>query len=204
VTFIIVSQFLLWTAVLVLGLVCIVLARQVGILHQRIAPAGALALKQPLKIGAPVPVMTLVGLDGARVDIGGARDGRSQLLLFLSPDCAICESLLPSLRSAQMAERSWLDVVLASDGEEGRHEAFVRDRGLTKFPYVVSEQLGRSYGVSKLPYAVLIDEQGRLASTGLVNTREHLESLFIAKERGVSSIQQFIEQRGQKRASSGE
>lgn len=203
-TFIIVSQFLLWTAVLVLGLVCIVLARQVGILHQRIAPAGALALKQPLKIGAPVPVMTLVGLDGARVDIGGARDGRSQLLLFLSPDCAICESLLPSLRSAQMAERSWLDVVLASDGEEGRHEAFVRDRGLTKFPYVVSEQLGRSYGVSKLPYAVLIDEQGRLASTGLVNTREHLESLFIAKERGVSSIQQFIEQRGQKRASSGE
>jgi len=204
VTFIIVSQFLLWTAVLVLGLVCIVLARQVGILHQRIAPAGALALKQPLKIGAPVPVMTLVGLDGARVDIGGARDGRSQLLLFLSPDCAICESLLPSLRSAQMAERSWLDVVLASDGEEGRHEAFVRDRGLAKFPYVVSEQLGRSYGVSKLPYAVLIDEQGRLASTGLVNTREHLESLFIAKERGVSSIQQFIEQRGQKRASSGE
>jgi methylamine dehydrogenase accessory protein MauD len=203
-TFIIVSQALLWAAVLVLGLVCIVLARQVGILHQRIAPAGALALKQPLKIGAPVPVMNLGGLDGTRVDIGGARGGRSQLLLFLSPDCAICESLLPSLRSAQSAERGWLDVVLASDGKEGRHEAFVRDQGLTKFPYVVSEQLGRSYGVSKLPYAVLIDEHGRLASTGLVNTREHLESLFIAKERGVSSIQQFIKERGQKRASSGE
>jgi hypothetical protein len=58
--------------------------------------------------------------------------------------------------------------------------------------------------VAKLPYAVLIDEAGKLVSTGLVNTREHLESLFVAKERGVSSIQQFLSQRDQKRASSGD
>jgi methylamine dehydrogenase accessory protein MauD len=157
-----------------------------------------------LKVGDPVPPLRLAALDGARVEIGGVRAGRSQLVLFLSPDCAICESLLPSLRSAQAAERGWLDIVLASDGAESKHDAFVRDKGLTKFPYVVSEQLGRTYGVSKLPYAVLIDEAGRLVSTGLVNTREHLESLFIAKERGVSSIQQFLKERGQKRASSGE
>jgi methylamine dehydrogenase accessory protein MauD len=80
---------------------------------------------------------------------------------------------------------------------------FVRDKGLTKFPYVVSEQLGRSYGVAKLPYAVLIDEAGKLSSTGLVNTREHLESLFVAKETGVGSIQQFLSQEP-RRASSGE
>jgi hypothetical protein len=50
----------------------------------------------------------------------------------------------------------------------------------------------------------LIDEAGKLVSSGLVNTREHLESLFVAKERGVSSIQQFLNERGPKRASSGE
>jgi hypothetical protein len=27
---------------------------------------------------------------------------------------------------------------------------------------------------------------------GLVNTREHLESLFEAKERGVASLQEFV------------
>jgi methylamine dehydrogenase accessory protein MauD len=70
----------------------------------------------------------------------------------------------------------------------------LHEKALTKFPYVLSEQLGRSYGVAKLPYAVLIDEAGRLASTGLVNTREHLESLFVAKETGVSTIQQFLGQ----------
>jgi methylamine dehydrogenase accessory protein MauD len=203
-SFLIASQILLWTGLLVLGVVCMALARQIGVLHQRIAPAGALSLPQPLKLGDPTPEMELPGLDGALVKIGGARGARSQLLLFLSPDCAICETLLPALRSAEGAERSWLDVVLASDGDAGKHEAFVRDKGLGKFPYVLSEHLGRSYGVSKLPYAVLIDEAGRLSSTGLVNTREHLESLFVAKETGVSSIQQFLSQRGPRRASSGE
>ena len=203
-SFLIASQILLWTGLLVLGVVCIALARQIGVLHQRIAPAGALSLPQSLKLGDPTPEMELRGLDGSPVKIGGARGARSQLLLFLSPDCAICETLLPALRSAEGAERGWLDVVLASDGEASRHESFVREKGLGKFPYVLSEHLGRSYGVSKLPYAVLIDEAGKLASTGLVNTREHLESLFVAKETGVSSIQQFLSQRGPRRASSGE
>ena len=62
--------------------------------------------------------------------IGGARGGRSQLVLFLSPDCAICEALLPALRSAHGAERGWLDMVLASDGEASKHAEFVRDKGL--------------------------------------------------------------------------
>jgi methylamine dehydrogenase accessory protein MauD len=172
--------------------VCIALARQVGVLHQRIAPAGALALQQPLKLGEATPEMTLAALDGTAVRIGGVRGGRSQLLLFLSPDCAVCEVLLPAVRSAQGAERAWLDIVLASDGESARHAQFVKDKGLSRFPYVLSEHLGRSFGVSKLPYAVLIDEAGKLSATGLVNTREHLESLFVAKESGVGNIQQFL------------
>jgi methylamine dehydrogenase accessory protein MauD len=202
-SFLIASQVALWIGLLVLGVVCMALARQIGVLHQRIAPAGALSLRQPLKVGDAAPEMALTALDGSTVQIGGAR-GRGQLLLFLSPDCKICEALLPAVRSAQGAERQWLDIVLASDGESYAHAEFVREKHLSKFPYVVSELLGRSYGVAKLPYAVLIDEAGKLSSTGLVNTREHLESLFVAKETGVSNIQQFLSQRGQRRASSGE
>jgi hypothetical protein len=50
--------------------------------------------------------------------------------------------------------------------------------------------------VSKLPYGVLIDEQGRIASLGIVNSREHLDSLFEAKERKVASIQEFVGRSG--------
>jgi len=202
-SFLIASQIALWIGLLVLGVVCMALARQIGVLHQRIAPAGALSLRQPLKVGDPTPEMTLTALDGSTVQIGG-RAGRAQLLLFLSPDCKICDALLPAVRSAQGAERQWLDIVLASDGASYAHAEFVREKNLSKFPYVVSEHLGRSYGVAKLPYAVLIDEAGKLSSTGLVNTREHLESLFVAKETGVSNIQQFLGQVKPRRASAGE
>ncbi len=195
-SFLVASQIVLWVAVLVLAMVCLVLARQVGVLHQRVAPAGALSLPQALKIGDLAPEMLLAALDGTEVKVGGVRAGRSQLLLFVSPGCTVCETLLPALRSAQGAERKWLDIVLASDGESDNHVEYVRSKGLAKFPYVLSEKLGRGFGVAKLPYAVLIDEVGRLASTGLVNTREHLESLFVAKESGISSIQQFLIQRG--------
>jgi methylamine dehydrogenase accessory protein MauD len=203
-SFVIASQIALWIGLLILGTVCMALARQIGVLHQRIAPAGALSLRQPLKLGDATPEMTLTGLDGSTVQIGGVRGGRSQLLLFISPGCTVCEALLPAVRSAQSAERNWLDIILASDGESDKHAEFVREKNLGKFPYVVSEHLGRSYGVAKLPYAVLIDEAGKLSSSGLVNTREHLESLFVAKETGVGNIQQFLSQRGQRRASSGE
>jgi methylamine dehydrogenase accessory protein MauD len=203
-SFVIASQIALWAAILVLAVVCIALARQIGVLHQRIAPAGALALRQPLKLGEAAPEMTLGALDGSAVRIGGVRGGRSQLVLFISPDCVVCEALLPAVRSAQGAERAWLDIVLASDGEPVQHARFVKDKGLSRFPYVLSEHLGRSFGVSKLPYAVLIDETGKLSATGLVNTREHLESLFVAKESGVGNIQQFLRSSDPRRASSGE
>ena len=61
--------------------------------------------------------------------------------------------------------------MFASDGgKAAEHEAYVAEHGLAGFPYVLSEALGRAYGVSKLPYAVLIDERGRIASLGLVNS----------------------------------
>jgi hypothetical protein len=46
-----------------------------------------------------------------------------------------------------------------------------------------------AYGVGRLPYAVLIDGRGVVRATGLVNTREQLDSLFEAKEHGVPTMQ---------------
>lgn len=189
------SQILLWIAVIVLGVLGIALARQVGVLHERIAPAGALSLHQTVNVGDPITAMQFTALDGCGVRIGGKRDGRSQLLFFVSPDCPVCKSLLPVFKSAAAAEADWLDVILASDGNETEQRRMVMKHGLADVPFVLSESLGRSFGVAKLPYGVLLDETGKVAALGLVNTREHLESLFEAKERGVASIQEFLSRR---------
>jgi len=49
-----------------------------------------------------------------------------------------------------------------------------------------------TYRVDKLPYAVLLDDSGLIAAKGLVNSREHFESLIIAKEMGFASIQKYL------------
>ena len=188
------SQIILAILVLALGVACLALARQVGVLHERIAPAGALAVNQKLKVGDKAPSLSLNAVDGRAVSVGASGD--SQLCFFLSPDCPVCKTLLPVIRSIAKAERNWLSVILASDGdEEESHRAFQKRENLDAFPYVLSETLGRSFGVSRLPYAVLLDCDGKIASMGIVNSREHLESLFEAKERGVASLQEYAARR---------
>jgi len=201
----IVSQFLLWLAVLGLGGLCLVLLRQVGVLYERVAPAGALAINRKLKAGERAPHMHVPAQDGGLLEIGGpSPSGRSTLLFFLSPDCPVCKTLLPVLSSIRDAERGWLDIVLASDGDAESHVDFRRESGIGGFPYLLSEPLGRAFGVGSLPYAVLIDEAGTLVALGLVNNREHLESLFEARERGVATIQEYLRREDALRAARGE
>jgi methylamine dehydrogenase light chain len=57
---------------------------------------------------------------------------------------------------------------------------------------VLSAELGMAFRVGKLPYAVLLDEAGRVRAKGLVNSREQLESLFTAKELERASVQEFV------------
>ena len=97
------------------------------------------------------------------------------------------------LRSIQKAEQGWLTVILASDGEEARQRAFYEKAELTDFPYVLSTDLGMTYKVGKLPYAVLLNEGGQVQAKGLINSREQLESLFTARELGVESIQEYLQ-----------
>ena len=190
----VISNILLWIIVVAMTCVIYALVRQIGVLYERIAPAGALAMKNKLQVNSTAPIMTVATLQGESRSIGGpSQDNRSKLLFFLSPDCPVCKTLLPALKTAARAEADWLDVMLASDGEEQDHRTFVKEYGLEDFSYVISELLGMNYGISKLPYAVLIDESGKIASFGIVNSREHLDSLFEAKERKVASIQDYVQ-----------
>ncbi|HNP35958.1 MAG TPA: methylamine dehydrogenase accessory protein MauD [Woeseiaceae bacterium] len=188
-----VSQVVLLLLVVALGVVVFALTRQIGVLHERIAPAGALMVAGGPKVGEAAPGMEVTDIEGRTIPIGGqADDGRSRLIFFLSPTCPVCKTLLPVLKSAQKSERDWLEIQLASDGDLAEHRRFFSDAGLDSFTYLLSSALGRGYQVGKLPFAVLIDELGIIRSKGLVNSREHLESLFEAKNRGVASIQEYF------------
>ena len=190
--FLVISNIVLWIAVIGLGLVVFALTRQIGVLYERVAPAGALAMNQNLKVGQLAPELKLQSIDSKLITIGGDSLPKSQLLFFISPDCPVCKTMLPALKSAASHEADWLDLVLCSDGQNQDHQNYVRQYALGQLPYLVSELLGKTYGVAKLPYGVLIEEQGKIASMGIINSREHLDSLFEAKERKVASIQEYM------------
>jgi methylamine dehydrogenase accessory protein MauD len=187
----IVMVWVLWAVVVALVIAVWALARQVGVLFERVSPIGALMIDAGPKIGTTAPRFDLTTLAGSGFVLGSA-SSRSTLLFFLSPTCPVCKKLLPILRSIRSAEGDWLDVVLASDGEVGQHQRFVATHDLAQFPYLLSTDLGMTFRVSRLPFAVLIGEDGIIKAKGLVNNREQLESLFSAKELGVSSVQQYL------------
>lgn len=186
------SQVLLWVGLIALALFNLVLLRQIGVLYERIAPAGALSMNAELKVGDKAPTFTETALGGNPVIIGGvAASGQNTLLFFLSTNCPVCKELVPTLKSLARTEGATTRTVLVGSGEEQGHEAYAETLGWPVDGYIVSDQLGMAFAVSKLPYAVLIDGQGVVASFGLVNNREHLESLFEAQRSNVASIQEY-------------
>jgi len=194
-----VSNALLWVAVLALAAVVYALIRQIGVLHERVAPAGALMMGGGPKVGELAPRFVGDDLFGRGVQIGGPdAGGASTLLLFVSPSCPVCKALLPVVKSIAAREGDALRVVLASDGPTEEQHHFAEEHALGALPLVVSTELGLAHQVAKLPHAVLIDADGVVRAKGLVNTREHLESLFEAKRRGVASIQEFAAAGGER------
>lgn len=182
---------LLWVVVVALIVALFALARQVGVLFERIAPMGALVNDSGPQVGQASPLFQLPSLNGGQVSIG-PRQGKATLVFFLSSTCPICKKLLPMLKSVRQSETA-VDVVLASDSEEAKLRRFIASADLKDFPFVNSTELGLAYRVSRLPFAVLIGPDGVIRSKGLINSREQLESLFNAHELGVSSIQSYLD-----------
>ena len=192
-TALMISAALSWAALLALGAICLALVRQVGILYERMMPAGALMIDKGPAVGAIAPTFELADIAGRAVKVGGMSAGGAQHagLLPLAD--------VPRLQEAAAAA-AFDPVARRRHGHRARkrwrhhrtRRVLSQDRALAAIPYVLSQELGLAYQIGKLPYAVLLDDEGKVRAKGLVNTREHLESLFEAKERGVASLQEFV------------
>ena len=180
--------------IVVLAIMVFGLSRQIGILHERLAPMGALVGNQGPEVGHPAPSLSALTLAGQSIVIGGpVASARSRLLLFVSATCPVCKKLLPITKSFAAGEK--LEVILVGDGELDEQRRMIAEQGLEALPYVISPAVGMAFQVGKLPYAVLIDAEGVIRAKGLVNSREHLESLVIAEETGYGTIQAYLRAR---------
>lgn len=188
------SQILSWIMVLVMAVALVALARQIGVLHERLAPAGALLPSHGLEAGSAMPELHMTALDGRHIDLGGAvSSGKRRLLFFVSSQCPVCKKLIPSAKSFAAVEN--LELVFMGDDTLARQQALVEAHDLHRYAFVNSQDAGRLLQVDKLPHAILVSAEGRIVARGLVNTREHLESLVMSDELGLSSVQEYLQTR---------
>jgi hypothetical protein len=148
-----------WVLLAVLAVVVVALARQIGVLHLRLEPLGALEIDdEGPGLGDAPPPRSARAAAGSTVYVGGA--GGQRLLAFVSPTCPVCERVLPSLPAA--ADAFGLELQVVSDPE-----------------------LERAYNVPGVPFVVLFDEFGVVRSKGTVNTLEQVEGLVDTARRRI-------------------
>ena len=167
------SYIVLWILVIVLSVLLLSLARQVGTLHLRLGPRGALELdEEGPPLGEAIPPANVSDRKGNPVTVGGPGD--PQFLLFVSPGCPICREVTPSL--PVVARVGSLTPYVISDSEEpsAAHEYASLGRGS---PLVVGPSIAQSYRVPGTPYAVILDRFGVVRAKGSVNNLEQMEGL---------------------------
>lgn len=190
-TALIISEVLQWVAILAFGIAGLALARQVGVLHVRVAPAGALDAGKGPAVGDQAPHLHVKTLDGTPMTIGGTVPSNSlRLLMFVSAQCPLCKSLIPVAKSFAKAER--VDLVFIGDDDPAAQRAMIAQHDMGAYPFVNGDEVGLAFEVDKLPHAVLLDATGKVLAKGLVNSREHLESLIVSHEMGVPHVQDYI------------
>jgi methylamine dehydrogenase accessory protein MauD len=184
------SYIVLWLLVLVLCIVVVALARQIGTLYLRLGPRGALEIDDegPPLGEAPQSVETR-DTDGQVIHVGGP--GEPQLLMFISPGCHVCEQVLPSL--PVVAHEARLSPIVISD-VDAEETALVFATKAVSAPIVPGIEIARRYEVPGTPYVVVLDDSGVVKAKGTVNNLEQMEGLIVTARRRLSGADEHQRQ----------
>lgn len=179
-----VSYIVLWLLVLGLGVLVVVLYRQLGIMYLGSAEGVS---RDGLELGARAPDFSLVDQYGNLQRLADYR-GRPLLLLFGSPNCSPCRILLPQLHDWAKAHPEtgviWLNAASQQESLE-----FVAETGATLpiAAFAPDERLMELYKVRVTPFSFLLDENGVVRAKGLANTKGGLDVYYKELRSGTSN-----------------
>jgi len=137
-------------------------------------------LPRPLLKGDPAPALEFPDLNGHAVNLGSLRDRRT-LLLFWNPSCGFCQEMLDDLKAWERnPPRDAPQLLIVSTGlpEDNRAQGF-------RATVLLDENLQavQLFGAEGTPAAVILDQDGRVASKVGVGAEEVLALARGARER---------------------
>ncbi|MDX6381014.1 MAG: hypothetical protein QOI57_2038, partial [Rubrobacteraceae bacterium] len=126
------------------------------------------------KLGEVAPEVKLPDLEGEVVELEDYR-GQETLVLFWNPGCGFCQQMLPDLKEWEAGPPEEAPrLLLISAGTKEANEAM----GLSSKVALDQEfSVGRAFGASGTPSAVLVNEHGRIASEVAIGAPSVLELL---------------------------
>jgi methylamine dehydrogenase accessory protein MauD len=173
------SYVVLWILVVSLAVIVVALARQIGTLHLRMGPRGALEMDSegPPLGEAPESIATR-DLAGSQVVVGGP--GEARLLMFVSPGCSVCDQVMPALGPATAAAGMSPALLTDLDRDEA---AYAFDAQWLPAPLIADPSVARAYDVPGTPFVVILDELGVVRAKGTPNNLEQMEGLIDTARR---------------------
>jgi len=130
-----------------------------------------------LEPGTAVPTFWATSLTGESVSHESlAASGRPSVLLFTSPHCGPCKTLLPVVADWQREHAEALNVVIATDGTNEEIEAEAHELGLENVLVDADRRLYLAFQANGTPSAVLVAADGTIGSW-VASGREWIEQL---------------------------
>jgi hypothetical protein len=112
---------------------------------------------------------------GQTVEVPLADTGRPTVVVFVSPTCQVCGPILPALPIVAAHFREVQVVAAIIGGDPISRAELARDIGSTARLDLL--ELETEWRVPGTPFAVAIASGGRVVSTGVTNSLDHLEQL---------------------------
>src|SRR5437899_1091943 len=166
-----ISSLLLWLAVLLLDFLLLGALRAVDLLRWRVEQVEATTPsrmgRSGLRVGKKAPDFTLLRATGGDVSLQNYA-GRKVLLVFTQAGCGPCQHIVPELN--RLHDTGKVEVLAINKGELEATRKWVAEAHI-RFPVGMQEAftVSKRYEVFATPFAFLIDEQGLIASKGIVN-----------------------------------
>lgn len=175
----------LWLVLVVLAMLSVAealaiaaLAREIGLLSRRLPPAPALMDSAKPEIGLPLPAVTVAASKGSdRLGLSGPAE-LPRVLIFLSTNCSSCTRLVQELPGLFTDWPDYIFYPIVSADRSEQVAAIRRQTGYSGPLYLDDQGAMKALQLLSTPRAIVVDKDGKVAATGVVNTREMVTSLI--------------------------
>jgi methylamine dehydrogenase accessory protein MauD len=174
------SYLVLWLVVLVLAFLLAGSLRQLGLLQLRLGDdPGALITDSGLERGVQAPEFVAAHSETEEPVSLYELPQVPRLLVFASPGCLSCRELIPGLNEVRKTRSGEFDFLVICRGDIESCRSFGRMNRL-EAPMVIDTngQIEKDYMVTLMPFAYLLDHEGRVVIRGVANDWRQLESLL--------------------------